>query len=194
MPAFWSTIFGNDHPVEVEIGCGTGTFILAAAARWPRTNFFGIERSHSRAAQVQAGIEARAAHNARVIAADAVCVVSTLIPPASVAAYHIYFPDPWWKRRHQRRRLFTPAFATMLDRTLLADGRIHVATDVGDLFALALRTLNACASLAREPASISPRMEHTTFERKSRARGAAILEATFTKYRLPQIRSRVPQA
>ena len=180
--ALWRLVFGNGHPVEVEIGPGTGTFLLGAAARAPDVNFFAIEHSHSRAARLGAALEARALHNARVLAADATCVVTTLLPPGAVAAYHIYFPDPWWKRRHHRRRLLTPAFAAALQQTLAPGGRIHIATDVADVITLALAALAPCPQLTRDNALSPARPGITAFERKSLARGATIHEATFVKH------------
>jgi tRNA (guanine-N7-)-methyltransferase len=180
MHALWRFVFDNSHPVEVEIGPGTGTFLLAAAARSPHTNFFAIERSRSRAARLAAALAARGLWNTRVLAADAACVVTSLLPPEAVTAYHIYFPDPWWKRRHHERRLFTPAFAAALQRTLVPGGQIHLATDVADVFTLALHTLAACTALLHNGVAPPPR-GLTAFERKGLARGATIHEATFLK-------------
>lgn len=181
MSALWRYVFGNDRHVELEIGPGTGTFLLAAATRDPLGNFFGIEHSHTRAARLAAAVAEAGLRNARVIAADAACVIATLVPPNSVATYHIYFPDPWWKRRHHRRRLFTAAFAEALAFTLAEDGRIHVATDVPDVFSLALQTLGDRVELVRDTDSRRPRHGITAFEGKGLARGAAIQEATFMK-------------
>jgi tRNA (guanine-N7-)-methyltransferase len=175
---FWEGIFGNDRPVEIEIGPGTGTFVLSAASARPRTNFFGLERSRGRARRLQSAIESRSIRNALVINADAACVIATMIPSASVAAYHIYFPDPWWKRRHHRRRLFTAAFATALARTLLPGGPVYIATDVDEVLELALRALESCGAFLRDEHTCSQRLGQTAFERKGIARGAAIHEAT----------------
>jgi tRNA (guanine-N7-)-methyltransferase len=183
MHELWRSVFGNDHPVEVEIGPGTGTFILIAAEGSPRTNYFGIEHSHNRAKQLQAMIEQRGLRNARVIAADAACLVARAIPPESVAAYHIYFPDPWWKRRHHRRRLLTAPFALTLARTLLPGGHIYLATDVAAVLTRALDALAGCAALSRDLAVRSPRVGMTNFERKGLARGATIHEGVFVKQR-----------
>ncbi|HVO25208.1 MAG TPA: hypothetical protein VMW56_16430 [Candidatus Margulisiibacteriota bacterium] len=181
MHAFWRFIFDNSDPVEIEIGPGTGTFLLAAAVRAPHTNFFAIEHSRSRATRLAAALEAHGLRNARVLAADAACIITSLLPPAAVAAYHIYFPDPWWKRRHQRRRLFTPALAAGLQRTLVPGGQIHLATDVTDIFTLALHALDACTELARSRGAPPPRHGITAFERKGLARGATIHQASFVR-------------
>jgi tRNA (guanine-N7-)-methyltransferase len=181
MHPLWRAVFGNDHPVEIEIGPGTGSFLLPAAQHAPEINFFGIERSRGRAARLEQSIARLALSNARIINADAACALRKLIPAESVAAYHVYFPDPWWKRRHHHRRLFTPAFAAALAHTLSPGGRIHVATDVDAVFALMLESLESAGSLLPDASSRSPRVDRTGFERKGLAQGAIIREATFAK-------------
>lgn len=186
MNSLWSTLFGNNQPVEIEIGPGTGAFLLSIAAERPERNYFAIEHSHSRAVHLEAAVATRNLCNVRILHGDAACVVDTLIPPASVVAYHIYFPDPWWKRRHQRRRLFTPDFARALTRTLAPMGHIHVATDVDDVFTLMRATLDANRTFAELANVPSPRTTVTNFERKGLARGAAIHQATFVKRDTPR--------
>jgi tRNA (guanine-N7-)-methyltransferase len=104
--------------------------------------------------------------NVRAIAADARCVLAHLIPDASVAAYHLYFPDPWPKTRHRRRRLVTGAAASDIVRTLVRDGAVHVASDLAPL----VEDVAAClarAGLARVPDAVPPVERPTTlFERK----------------------------
>jgi len=186
MCTLWHAVFGNHHPVEIEVGSGTGTFLLPAAQRLPAVNFFGIERSYSRATRLQGIIDARRLANARVIAADAACIVAGFIPAASVQAYHVYFPDPWWKRRHHRRRFFTPAFAAVLCRTLVPGGRVYVATDVDDTFALMQNALQECTGFGRDPQARPVRLGATAFERKGLARGATIRDAVFVKSPSPR--------
>jgi tRNA (guanine-N7-)-methyltransferase len=164
--ALWRAVFGNDHPVEVEIGPGHGEVLLAYAAAAPATNFFAIERSAGAAEAVGAKAARRGLHNVRVIAADARCVLAHLVADASVAAYHIYFPDPWPKTRHRTRRLASRPFARDLARTLLPGGILHLASDllaVVDDFAAHL----ARAGLVRETGAMPPAARPTTaFERK----------------------------
>jgi len=183
MAGFWREIFGNDRPVEIEIGPGTGTFILAAARQFPHINFFGIESSRNRAQRLDQAVQRHNLRNVHILNADAACVVRTIIPTASVSAYHIYFPDPWWKRRHHRRRLFTPAFAAALARTLVPAGRLFSATDVDEVYTLLRRTIDANGSFAPENGCRSIRSGHTVFERKGVARGAQIHEAAFVRHR-----------
>ena len=175
----WRSIFGNDAPVEVEIGPGTGTFFLHAARRSPTVNLFGLERSNSRAAALARAVADQGLRNARVLCADAACVIEHLVAAASVRTYHLYFPDPWWKRRHHRRRLLTDALAAALARTLVPGGRLHIATDVPGVFERALRTLDTVPAFVRVAGVPSPRTTATVFERKGLCRGALIHEATF---------------
>ena len=179
----WQYVFGNERAVEVEIGCGTGTFILHAAAAAPATNFFGIERAYRRADRLVADVEARGLANTRILAADAGCVVVHVVPDASVRAYHIYFPDPWWKRRHFRRRYFTPEFAAALERTLEPGGRLYLATDVDEVMDRMLAAVDAHSRLSRRPDLCSPRAGLTAFEKKGLARGASIRDAVFERIR-----------
>ena len=181
MNTFWAEIFGNPQPVEVEIGAGTGAFILAAARRSPQVNFFGVERSYRRIAQIRSAIDTSGVHNLRVIATDGACLVETLIPANSVRAYHVYFPDPWWKRRHHRRRLFTPEFTAALGRTLQPGGHLYVATDVDETFELILRRVGTDGQLAIDVSAPPTRTVTTVFERKGLARGGLIREAAFLK-------------
>lgn len=181
----WPLLFGNRQPVEVEIGPGTGTFLLAAAAERPETNFFAIENSHSRTRALQTVLDMRGLPNVRVIQGDAACIVARLVPDDSVAAYHVYFPDPWWKRRHQRRRLFSVPFVQSLARTLVAGGTLHLATDVEDVFALMRASLNECRSFVRRAGEAeggaATARPLTSFERKGLARGATIHRAVYFK-------------
>jgi tRNA (guanine-N7-)-methyltransferase len=133
--AFWEPVFGNDRPVEMEIGPGRGDVLFAFAAQRPDTNFFAVEHASGAAAALAARVRSEGVPNVRVIAGDARCVVTRILPAASVAAYHIYFPDPWPKTRHRERRLFhRRGLAAEIARTLVPGGRLHVATDLEWLF------------------------------------------------------------
>jgi tRNA (guanine-N7-)-methyltransferase len=182
MHEIWRALFGNNHPVEVEIGPGTGLFLISRAQLRPDTSFFGIECSRTRAARLCSALERRGILNARAVGADAACVIGNMIPAASVSAYHIYFPDPWWKRRHHQRRLFTPEFTRALERTLVPGGRIYTATDVAEVAALIRRMFGGSASLRIDDRAVSCRVAPTTFERKGLQRGATIHEAVFAKH------------
>ena len=161
----WSQVFGNDRPVEVEIGPGRGELLLAYAAAAPSSNFFAVERAARTAAAIMEKVAARRLANVRVVAGDARCIIARLVPDASVAAYHVYFPDPWPKTRHRARRLTDPSFAGEVARTLAPGGVLHLASDLHHLvddFAAVL----AAAGLVPEAGAVPSLRPTTAFERK----------------------------
>lgn len=168
--AFWQPIFGNEHPVEIEIGPGRGDVLFSFAAGRPETNFFAVEHASGAAEALASRARAEGISNVRVIAGDARCVVSRILPAASVAAYHIYFPDPWPKTRHRARRLFHKNdLAAQLGRTLVPDGRLHVATDMEWLFRSMVQAIEPGGfAQVDEPAPARP---ITRFERSYGAAG-----------------------
>lgn len=182
----WQDVFGNPNPVEVEIGPGKGSFLLAAARSRPEHNFFGVEFSRRRLYRINQLIEHARPHNVRAIAADVRCVLETLIQPDSVAVFHIYFPDPWWKRRHHRRRIFRNGFAAALARALTPTGEILIATDVHIRFVHMLEELGAVEDLERfgwrrDQRNRNGRLILTDFERRFMDAGTPIYYAGFRK-------------
>jgi len=179
---FWEDIFGNPHPVCVEIGSGRGEFLLASAHANPSRNFFGIERSRRRVEEIQRKLDSGGPSNARILLGDATCVIE-MIPDACVTTYVIQFPDPWWKRRHHRRRILTERFVTALARTLVPAGTIELMTDVEEYFDMARGLLDAQSSL-QDVSGESPREEWlTSFARKARTKNARIYVSTHRRRR-----------
>lgn len=134
-PIDWVALFANSNPVELEVGCGKGTFITGQAKARPQTNFFGIEwASFYWRYTCDRLRRAGCAANARIVRADAQQMLRQYIPAGSVSAIHIYFPDPWPKTRHHKRRLIQPAFLLDVHRALAPRGRLQVATDHADYF------------------------------------------------------------
>ncbi len=127
-------IFGNSNPVEIEIGTGKGRFILAESLKRPDTNFLGIERSQKwlRVTLLRAAKSPR--NNMAFLCLDADMVVKLLLQPNSIQAYHVYFPDPWPKERHHKRRLFNPRFIEKLADTLIPQGTLYLKTDHPEYF------------------------------------------------------------
>ncbi len=167
--SLWSGIFGNERPVAVEIGPGEGEFLEFAARREPNWNFFAVEHLASRTRIVQRRIDESKLANARVLCASAECVL-TLLPDACVDRFHIQFPDPWWKRRHHRRRLMKPALVAQLRRTLRPGATIEFITDVEEYFHLSIVALDGDSGLvAIDKAPDLPTT--TSFSRKAAARG-----------------------
>ena len=142
-PTAWREVFGNTHAVEVEIGPGLGDVLLAYAAAAPTTNFFGIEHRPGAAETIVRRAARLGLGNVRAVTGDARCIVAYLVPDASVSAYHIYFPDPWPKRRHHQRRLAGAATTAAMQRTLVAGGVVHVASDLRPVVE------DLCAALVR---------------------------------------------
>jgi tRNA (guanine-N7-)-methyltransferase len=185
-PPTWLEIFGNANPVEVEIGPGKGAFLLALARNHLKRNFFGVELSKRRAFRLARLIERDGPANVIVIHADVTCLVRTMMWPESVVAYHLYFPDPWWKSRHHRRRLFREDFTIALTRTLAPGGTIFLASDVREYFAKIVRQFAAIPELVQFPWERDHMTRKgkpilTDFERKYRETGRAIFYARFRK-------------
>ena len=117
----------------------------------------------------------------RVLRADAGCVVRHLVPERSVTAYHVYFPDPWPKRRHAERRLFSTAFVADVARSLVDGGRISLATDVESYMRAIERAFAASESFAPGDPETEPVGLRTSFARKYRAQGRSLYAATFVR-------------
>jgi len=122
-------MFGNDRPVEVEIGCGKGTFILARAAERPEINFLGIECARSYCEYTADRVRRAGLQNVRMLPCDAAEFFPVGIPDASLWRLHVYFPDPWPKKKHHRRRLIQPSFMDQVRRALRPGGQLLVVTD-----------------------------------------------------------------
>ena len=133
-PLDFRALFGNDSAVELEIGIGKGRFLLAQAEARPGVNFLGIEWSLKYLRVARDRAERRGLANVRFYRADARHVLADLLPDASVSRVHVYCPDPWPKKRHRKRRLFTAATAAHLGRALVAGGYLDVSTDVLEYF------------------------------------------------------------
>src|SRR5205807_4142652 len=128
-PLDWGELFGNDHPVELEIGMGKGTFLVEQAKARPETNFLGIEWARWFWRYASDRLRRAGCGNTRTVRAEASFFLREFVPPASLAVLHIYFPDPWPKARHHKRRLIQPAFMPLVQRVLVAGGRLQVVTD-----------------------------------------------------------------
>ena len=118
-------------PLEIEIGPGDDDFLLRSAQAYPETNWLGIEYSHKRVRRYVRRIErtGQTLDNLRLIWRPAADLIGPFLTPDRVAAFHVYFPDPWPKAHHARYRLLTPAFLADLAAALEPDGRLHIATD-----------------------------------------------------------------
>jgi tRNA (guanine-N7-)-methyltransferase len=128
-PINWRVLFGNDHPVEIEIGMGKGTFLTDQARARPETNFFGIEWANWFWRYASDRLRRNQCLNTRTIRAEASFFLDEFVPDESVLVLHIYFPDPWPKARHHKRRLIQAPFMPKVKRILVPQGRLQVVTD-----------------------------------------------------------------
>jgi tRNA (guanine-N7-)-methyltransferase len=182
-PIDWLALFGNDHPVEFEVGSGKGLFLANAARAHPDRNFLGVEISKKYARIAAERLARPGIANAKLWAADVRDVLGR-VPDQSLRAVHVYFPDPWWKKRHKKRRVFTADLVDQLERVIVPGGELHVASDVEDYFAI-IRGLIAARPRFRERPVTEPRApehEHdylTNFERKYRLEGRPIHRAIY---------------
>jgi tRNA (guanine-N7-)-methyltransferase len=180
-PVDWKAIFGNDHPIELEVGSGKGLFLANAAAREPEHNFFGIELSRKYARKTAERVAKTGLSNVRVLMGDARLFLNRFVPPRSLRAVHIYFPDPWWKTRHKKRRVFTGLFVEDVERALEPAGVFWMATDVVDYYQV-MRTLLAGHRAFQEEPMAEPahNLDYlTNFERKYRLEGRPIFRAHY---------------
>ncbi|HEV2292308.1 MAG TPA: tRNA (guanosine(46)-N7)-methyltransferase TrmB [Tepidisphaeraceae bacterium] len=128
-PLDWVALYGNDKPVELEIGVGKGTFITEQARARPEMNFFGIEWARWFWRYASDRLRRNHCDNARTVRAEATFFLTEFVPPESLSVLHIYFPDPWPKTRHHKRRLIQEKFMPIAHRVLKPGGRIQIVTD-----------------------------------------------------------------
>ncbi len=121
--------FGRDAPLVLEIGFGMGESTASIAAGQPETDFLGVEVYPAGVGSLLMRIEALGLRNVRVVQHDAVDVVRDMIAPGSLSGIHVFFPDPWPKARHHKRRLIQPGFVALLASRLRPGGYLHCATD-----------------------------------------------------------------
>jgi tRNA (guanine-N7-)-methyltransferase len=172
--------------MELEVGSGKGLFLSRAAEALPQHNFIGIELARKYAAYCAARLARRHLTNAAVIHGDASRFVRHWLAANSLAAVHIYFPDPWWKKRHRKRRLMNETFLVDLERIVQPGGAVHFWTDVEDYFR---QTLELFARLTRFSAPVDPGQQpaqhdldyRTHFERRTRLAGQTVYRAILHK-------------
>lgn len=153
------------RPLEIDLGCGKGRFLLARAAKNPAVNFLGIDRMLRRIRKIDNRARRLDLDNIRLIRVEAYYAVAHLIPPASVATYYVFFPDPWPKAKHEGHRLFNALFLDALHRTLAENGVAHVATDHLPYFEQLSAIFAADARFAPVEPFVPPEDEQTDFER-----------------------------
>ncbi|WP_435018963.1 tRNA (guanosine(46)-N7)-methyltransferase TrmB [Tundrisphaera sp. TA3] len=183
-PISWPDFFGNDHPVELEVGSGKGLFLANAATANPGHNFFGIELAKKYARRAADRVAKKQLTNVKVLAGDARLTMSRHVPPRSLHAVHVYFPDPWWKARHKKRRVFAEPLVNDIERTLIPGGDLHVVTDVEEYFGVIQALMATRERFQNQPLPELTEPQHeldylTNFERKYRIEGRPIHRAHY---------------
>jgi tRNA (guanine-N7-)-methyltransferase len=169
------------QPLWVDIGCGKGRFLLAMAARHPTMSFLGVDRLLARLRLVERRAVRAALPNVRLLRAEALYTVQHLLPPQSVRVFSIFFPDPWPKRRHHRRRLFTSAFLGALHQAAAPQGVIHIATDDADYFQAIRKLFRADARFGPTGALEPDAAARTNFEIVFQRQGTPIHRAAYVR-------------
>ena len=180
-PLDWRQVFQTAGPIEVDVGCGKGGFLLWAAQARRGSNFVGIERRLVRLRKVEKKVQRLGLTNIRLIRIEASYCIGKLVPDDSISVYHIHFPDPWPKRRHQARRLFQPGFVADLHRTLRKDGAVNVTTDDEDYFARIESVMAHGERFAGIAPERLPEEAMTEFERIFCAKGQPIYRGRYVR-------------
>jgi tRNA (guanine-N7-)-methyltransferase len=176
--------YGRRAPRVLEIGFGMGETTAAIALARPADDFLGIEVHAPGVGSLLKRVAELGLTNVRVIQHDVVEVVAAMIPPASLAGLHVFFPDPWPKKRHHKRRLLTPGFVHELALRLAAGGCLHVATDWEDYAQEILATLGAEPLLENLAPGFAPRPEYrplTKFEARGMRLGHGVRDVVFRR-------------
>ncbi len=187
LPCAWERVFGNDNPVEVEVGPGKGRFLFQEARRRPETNFLGIEWARRYLRELEEKLGKNRPANVRVAFADARRLFAEWIPENSLMAVHVYFPDPWWKKRHASRKLLKPDFIQHVEQRLREGGRFYFATDVRDYYEAVLEEMSAFPNFRKifekQYAPDDPENpDRSNFETKMRLQGRWVFEVHWEKW------------
>ena len=180
-------LFGNGRPVYVEIGFGNGETLATLAERHPERNYLGIEVHRPGVGHLLLALDKRGLANVRVLRQDAVEVLGQGLPAASLAGAHLFFPDPWPKRKHHKRRILNPGFVRLLARVVRPGGLFHAATDWEPYAEQMLEVLSCAGDLFENTAgrgAFARRPEDrplTKFELRGQRLGHAVRDLVFRR-------------
>jgi len=177
-------LFGREAPVIAEIGSGMGETTARIAAENPANDYLAMEVHAPGVGSLLRQVEERGLTNVRIVAHDAVEVLRDMVPAAALAGVHVFFPDPWPKKRHHKRRLIQPDFVALARDRLAAGGYLHVATDWEEYAQHVLAVLSATPGLANSAPEFAPRpatRPETKFERRGLDLGHGVWDIHFTR-------------
>jgi tRNA (guanine-N7-)-methyltransferase len=183
----FSDVFGRSAPLHIEIGSGKGTFLINQALAFPQINFLGIEWANKFYKHIVDRMGRRGAGNVRIIRTEAALFVSEHISNKSVDCFHIYFPDPWPKRSHHRRRFVSAENVAQMIRCLKKNGLINIATDHAEYFQWIQDVLNGFAKELKQVEFVKPagakddELVGTNYERKYRKEKRNVFTIAYKK-------------
>jgi len=188
LPDDWTPfdLFDRAADLEIEVGSGKGLFMQTAGGDHPDRNFVGIEIAGKYATFAAAKLARHGLTNAKMLHGDAMRLMTQHIPDGSLAAVHVYFPDPWWKKRHFKRRIMNDTFLKHVQRTLRPKGELHFWTDVKEYFDSAIVQIAESTTLVGpQPVQEKPAAHdldyRTHFERRMRKHGEAVYRSLYVK-------------
>lgn len=178
-PLALGALFPKPQPLEVELGCGDASFLVEMARRHPETNFIGVERLLGRITKLDRKGRRAGLKNLRGVRIESSYFLQYLLPPRSASAIHIYFPDPWPKKRHQKNRLINERFPALAAAALGPGGKVFLRTDDAPYFSQMREVFDAAKGFQKieTPAELAELL--TDFEREFHARGIKTLHAAY---------------
>jgi tRNA (guanine-N7-)-methyltransferase len=182
-----ASVFDNDNPVFLEIGFGNGESLATMARHHPDRNYIGVEVHRPGVGHLLIKLDEYGCDNVRAIRHDAVEVIQHMLPDASLDGVYLFFPDPWHKKRHHKRRILQPALLAQLARVIRPGGLFHAATDWQDYAEQMLQTLGEASDLFDNNAGrdrYTPRPDErplTKFEQRGQRLGHGVWDLVFRR-------------
>jgi tRNA (guanine-N7-)-methyltransferase len=172
-------VFPEPQPLEVELGCGDASFLVEFARRNPGTNFIGVERLLGRISKLDKKGHRAELKNLRGVRIESAYFLQYLLPPKSISALHVYFPDPWPKKRHRKNRLINESLPALARAALAPGGKVYLRTDDADYFAQMTEVFRADKNFSEIETPVELAELLTDFEREFNARGIKTLRAAY---------------
>ncbi len=172
-------LFPQEKPLEIELGSGDGSFLVTYAALHPDRNFIGVERLLGRIRKMDRKARRAGLENLRGVRIESAYFLQFLLPEHSASAMHIYFPDPWPKRRHRRNRLVNEAFPALMVRALKPAGWVYLRTDDADYFQQMTEVFGASPRFSEAETPAALQQLSTDFEREFQSQGVITHRAAY---------------